>query len=481
MHTWLGNLGGRRRITGGGRPRAVGTRGAALAAVLAAVLAGAAGAAEPPSGPLDVDQAVRIALRQNYGYRQSQAGLSAVKGSRLSTAAGLLPSVSGSYTYSKSSNTSSFTATQVDGAAVDNQKLPQNSESNSTTGSFSVSERLGLSNWYQWRGAEASVTASRHGLEATGQELAFQVRQQFYLVLRAQDLLTVQQEALRLAQDELKRTQSMFDLGSVAKVDVLKAQVAVSQAELTLIQQRNQVEIENSRLATMLGLDPSRRLDLSGDLSVQTAPMDSSRAAADALVRPDVLQAEASLGSASNRYKAAFYSRVPSLFASFDYNKSTGSSIRDSFQSTQDSSNLVPYNVHGDLEAHGWSFRVGATVTLDAFLNTGDSQQARANKRQAEYELEAARLAAQQELEEALLNYRASVQAIQTAQRGLDSVREDLRLSEERYSQGLGTVLELLEAQVNLTRARNDLVNAQTGLKISEAAVDRARGADLPR
>jgi len=62
----------------------------------------------------------------------------------------------------------------------------------------------------------------------------------------------------------------------------------------------------------------------------------------------------------------------------------------------------------------------------------------------------------------------------------VDSAEEDLRLSQERYQQGLGTVLELLEAQVNLTRARDTLVNALTVLKISEAALDKARGASLP-
>jgi outer membrane protein TolC len=101
-------------------------------------------------------------------------------------------------------------------------------------------------------------------------------------------------------------------------------------------------------------------------------------------------------------------------------------------------------------------------------------------KRQAEYALKNLELAVSQELEEAILNLRASLSAIDAADRGVESADEDLRLSQERYQQGLGTVLELLESQVALTRARNSLVNALTGLKISEAALDKARGAPLP-
>ncbi len=123
---------------------------------------------------------------------------------------------------------------------------------------------------------------------------------------------------------------------------------------------------------------------------------------------------------------------------------------------------------------------MGASVTLDAFFNIGADKQARAAARQAEYHIQDLKLAVQQEVEEAILNYRTSIAAIETAQRGVEASQEDLRLSEQRYEQGLGTVLELLQSQVNLTTARNNLVNAQTGLKISEAALDKARGAALP-
>jgi outer membrane protein TolC len=123
---------------------------------------------------------------------------------------------------------------------------------------------------------------------------------------------------------------------------------------------------------------------------------------------------------------------------------------------------------------------VGASVSLDAFLNMGQHKASRARKLQAEHYLGGLELDIQQEIEEAILNYRASHKAIEAAERGVESAEEDLRLSQERYQQGLGTVLELLEAQVNLTRARNGLVVAKASLKISQAALDKARGAPLP-
>lgn len=466
--------------------------GAVVAGVLA--LAAAATAAAPPE-VLDVDEAVRIALRQNYSYRQAEAGVAAAEGSRLDSFAGLLPGAGGSYSYAKDKSTR--TALDVDimwdrnnrQNVLERGDLSLDSESNSTRLGVNVREDLTLPRWYGYKSARAGVESARHGLAASAQELAYGVRQQFYLVLRAQDLLTVQEEDLRLARDEERRINSMYELGSVAKVDVLKARVRVAEADLALIQQRNAVAIERSRLATLLGYAPDTRLQLEGDLRAAPAPVDSLSAASEALSRPDLEQARADLRSASHLSKAASTSRLPGLFASFGWSTSSGSSRADNVTQIDlpgvpaagdTAQRLITFPFDSDSEADGWTFQVGASISLDAFLNMGQHKRARALARQAEYRLDDQLLAAQQELEESILNYRASVQAIDAAQRGLESAEEDLRLSEERYEQGLGTVLELLEAQVNLTRARYSLVTALTGLKISEAAVDKARGAPLP-
>lgn len=451
--------------------------------LVGAVLGIRAEAAAPPAGPLDVDEAVRIALRQNYAYRQAETGVASAEGSRMSALANLLPSATGSASYSKSDQTSQNLRTLINGTKSGYPTLPEDSQSHSTGIGLSVNQSLSLPLWYRYRGSDASVQAAIHGRVASAQELAYQVRQQFYMVLRAQDLLNVQTESLRLARDEERRVQSMFDLGSVAKVDVLKAKVQVSEAELALIRQENQVAIERSRLATLMGFSADTPLTLAGNLSAAPAPVDSANVASEALVRPDIRQAIAQRGSAASNAKAATLSRVPGLFARFNYSKSSGGRVSDTFQVFElaDSTKVaIPYNIQADNESHGWSVQVGASVTLDAFLNSGDSKQARAAARQAEYHIQDLKLAVQQEVEEAILNYRASIAAIETAQRGVEASQEDLRLSEQRYEQGLGTVLELLQSQVNLTTARNNLVNAQTGLKISEAALDKARGAALP-
>jgi outer membrane protein TolC len=59
------------------------------------------------------------------------------------------------------------------------------------------------------------------------------------------------------------------------------------------------------------------------------------------------------------------------------------------------------------------------------------------------------------------------------------SSEEDLRLAEERYKVGEGTILEVIDAQVNLTRVKTDLVNAAADHRLSISRLRNAVG-DLP-
>jgi len=460
----------------------------ALAAFVPALASGQA----VPSGPLDVEEAVRIALRQNPMYLRAVAGVGVAEGANRSTLANLLPGFGGSYSYTKRNATDTVfefpvrqRLTEGGFETIETAEVGFDSQSDTDNFGFSIREDLSLPLWFSYKSSSENLRGTRFAREAAGQELAFGVRQQFYMVLRAQDLLQVQEEDLRLAEDEERRITSMFELGSVARADVLKAKVRVSEAELALIQQQNNVEIERSRLSVLLGLEPQVRLALAGDLTAAPAAIDSAAAASEARSRPDVESARSGLASASHLSKAANTSWIPSLFATFNLNKTSGNSERDQVRNSVDPDDptvLVNFPSPEDsrIGSDGWSVQVGAAVSLDAFLNTGEMKRAKAAKRQQEHEVENIELAAQQELEEALLNYRASIRAIASAEDAVVSAEEDVRLSQERYQQGLGTVLELLEAQVNLVRARNTRVNALTGLKISEAALDKSRGAPLP-
>jgi outer membrane protein TolC len=65
---------------------------------------------------------------------------------------------------------------------------------------------------------------------------------------------------------------------------------------------------------------------------------------------------------------------------------------------------------------------------------------------------------------------------IDVAQEGVRSSEEDQRLAEERYRLGEGTILDVIDAQVNLTRSRTDLENARYDARLALSALKSAVG-----
>jgi outer membrane protein TolC len=77
---------------------------------------------------------------------------------------------------------------------------------------------------------------------------------------------------------------------------------------------------------------------------------------------------------------------------------------------------------------------------------------------------------------QALLAYREAIARDQVARRALESATENLKLTQEKYNVGSATILDLIDAQVQLQRAQSDGVSALAAIHVAEAQLDRARG-----
>jgi outer membrane protein len=75
-----------------------------------------------------------------------------------------------------------------------------------------------------------------------------------------------------------------------------------------------------------------------------------------------------------------------------------------------------------------------------------------------------------------LVRYREATEGLQVAIRALESAEESHKLIQQKYNVGSSTILELINAQVQLQRAANDEVSARAAIKVAEAGVARVRG-----
>ena len=106
----------------------------------------------------------------------------------------------------------------------------------------------------------------------------------------------------------------------------------------------------------------------------------------------------------------------------------------------------------------------------------GSIQQNQAVANQQRYAYDKKRLDVQVEVRNSVSTALQANEGLLVAIDQVESAREDLKLSQEKYNVGSGTILDLIDAQVALQRARSNYVNALTLVRIAEASLERVRG-----
>jgi outer membrane protein len=286
--------------------------------------------------------------------------------------------------------------------------------------------------------------------------------------VRAQQRVLVAIDAEQLALRELERSETYFELGISTRSDVLQAKVRHQQTKLDVVRERNGERNAFLTLTHAMNIPGSRPFEVQADLvdvSQWQLPaldplLESARTS-----RLDLAATEFSLEASESgvtRARSGYYPRL-SAFAS------VGRSVSE-----------TPFRFGAQ---ENTSFSYGVQGTWNVFDRLRTKQQVRnavAAKRRAEYDLRQRQLDVELEvvtlwnnLLEATESYEVSVVTVEQSQ-------EDLRLAEERFRVGAGTQLDLITAQVNLARARRDLVDAQIGAIKIRGQLQRATGGMRP-
>lgn len=423
-----------------------------LLAVAWAVVSSAVTSAQQP---LTAEDAMRIALERSPATLRADQDVVAASGLFTTARSQILPQLNMSlgYDHSRQSSFSNFLGERV---VFESESYDGNASIDQTIVSFDA--------WGRIRSASSTRGASREGRRATRADIALGAFQQFYALLKAQKLATVAGQSLQLTRDQLRRTQALFELGSVARGDVLKQQVQVSQAELDDIAARRAIQVEEARLASVLGLPYGQTVSIDTTLTVVQVDFDSAAVWQEASQRrPEIARARAQLASAQSDLGAAQGARYPSLFGNLSYGFRKQSPFPNSFDEVDANS------------ARSVSLRMQVPL-FDGLSTKGRIRLARARKLQAEYALRQAELNIGIDVAQALQAASQAREGIRVANDGLAAAEEDLKLSQEKYNVGSATVIELIDAQVALTRARSNLISALADAHVAELQLRRARG-----
>jgi HAE1 family hydrophobic/amphiphilic exporter-1 len=302
----------------------------------------------------------------------------------------------------------------------------------------------------------SSLDASKLELERTRQEIEYRVVETFYAALMNQRGVTVADEQVQLSQRQLELARTRFEAGTVARLDVLAAEVELANAKARRIQARAQVDTSVQALRSVLAMPQSQAINLEGSLDEPVMGHAREQLDAELPRRPD-------LQAFSARRHAAEYA---SSLAQSEWKPSL--SFTGNMQYQQDSLSTL-------LSRDNQSYQFGLSLNVPLFAAPGAAARrgiAQSQMRQAEHGLRYATDNARLELESAWTALEASAEVVSTQEKALELARESVAIAQVSYENGVITSAELNDAQVRLLQTEWLLMQAKYA-RITAAA--RAR------
>jgi outer membrane protein TolC len=311
------------------------------------------------------------------------------------------------------------------------------------------------------RAQEFNTKASEEELRAVRNDLRLAVKNAYFDVLLAEGGVAVAEAALSAAKEQERVTTAAKEAGTAAHVDVLRVQTDVRRAENALLAARNRVVLAKANLNNVLARPMSSPIDVE-DLPLAEPVTVSEEVAQEAAMRnrPEL----ESIRNAQKALKSATKAQQGGLLP----NLSVALSYQHAFE---------PRNPFTNADTTTASLNLSWPI-FDSGITRAKIRQAREDERQAQIRLEQTQLTISLQVRQAVQNLATAADRLGVARKQVETAEETLRLSELRDRAGEGLLLEVLDAQRQLTQARNDLNTAKYDYLAALAALQRAIGRD---
>ncbi len=414
-------------------------------------LAGSQAAFAADTVELNLDDSVQMALENNRTIKQSLADVDKAKWAISQSRRQFGPKL-----------TWQTTANRIGGEAYESARMSgQNYKFNYGN---SVSVGIPLYNEplrSQVESEKLALNSADLALENTKQNIRLQATTDYYKILQARNLIQVEQESVNTLQEHLDNVNAQYGVGTVAKSDVLASQVSLANAQQSLVTAQNNYDVAVSTLNNVIGLPTDTVLSIHDQLKYTKYDLTLDDCTRYALAnRADGAAAVYAIKQAEQAVKTAKAGNAPTV------NAAAARSIAGE----------QPFN-DNHTSSNTWS--IGATASWDFF----DNGVTAANQHAAEAAVTKAKEASAQtddsirlDVRTAFLNLQAAEKNIHTTEVAVNQAEEDYKIAQVRYSAGVGTNLDVMDAEEKLTTARTNYYTALYNYNTSKASLDQAMG-----
>ena len=405
-----------------------------------------------PPASVTMVEAVRIALSRSREVRLSGQDLRIAEQGRTKAGAGRLPRIDASGEYTTLSEPPSIFLAGGETQTADRNVYHARVTAEQTIYDFGrTASRISR--------AEARLSAARRREERSREVQAYGAVSAFLAVRRAEELRKVAEESLATARAHRKVAGDLYELGVVAKNDVLAAEVLAANSEAVLVTAENRVELSRSQLALAMGYSGNDEVSpAAGAIPVppgEIPPLEESLKTAGAK-RREILAAEALLREGEAQAQGARAEFAPTFFGQGGF----------SYESNEFNPNQSVF-----------SALVGGRVNLfSGFADQAARRESLHAVEQRREELALLRDRIGLSVKAAHLAVGEAAKRGEAAEVAVARAEENLRIQEDRYREGLSLSTELLDAQTLLSRAKVDRENASFDFYEARFGLLSARG-----
>lgn len=389
---------------------------------------------------LNIYEAVELSLennnslkKQNYVYEESNENVNLSRGS-------FLPKLDVAYTYN---------------ANKENQGNGQDNANASATISYNLFN--GLKDKYNLDSSKSLAKSSQFDLEAKKFDIILSTKQSYINYLKTVKNIETRENAYKLLEQQYKDSKNRFDQGLLAKNDLLQVNANMLQEKQDLFRAKADSKVAKYELNNVLGgvLKLSEKID---DLDKNVNFLfvfDESQLDN----RSEIKAVKKTIESIKNQKSANNGNYLPSADLNLSYTKfGEDSSLND--------------------DSLNYDDQKTATVNLKWNLYNGGIDQSQAiifQKRimQAKEDLAELKLSIKLQFEKANEEFEVSQLNYETAKISLEQSRENYKIVNNRFKEGLSTTTDLINANFLLTRAKQSFDEAYYDRFLAKATLDR--------
>jgi outer membrane protein TolC len=300
-------------------------------------------------------------------------------------------------------------------------------------------------------------------LEKQKLTVAYQIKQAFYGVILAREMVEVMNQAMATMEAHLDQVNALYNEGMISNLDVLQVETAVASIRPQQIEVNNGLELAKLGLANIINLDLDDPIEVEGELVYEKAELldiaEYYEIGLDERPEMEGLEMSRELTSKIKNLTYTAYAPTVALFANYQWNRGQ----------------QMPPNE--DELVEGYQAGVGVQMPIfDGLANYGKLKTIRSQLDQVEIGMRAMEKGVETEIRAAFLQLNAAEQKVAAGKINVDSAQKSFDAAEDRYAVGMANNLDVMDADVSLVQAKALHLQAIYDYKLAKANLDKAIG-----